>query len=53
MSKKPKVIEKVDPYEEGVEAAHSNRSQADCPYSFSSPEGEQWVQGYQDGGGID
>jgi len=42
-----------DPYAQGQDAAHTNKSQCDCPYDYSTPEGEQWVQGYQDGGGED
>jgi hypothetical protein len=40
MSKTKKKSEKPDPYAEGQDAAHTNRSQADCPYNFSTPEGE-------------
>ena len=45
--------ETTDPYAQGVEAAHTNQSQAHCPYGYDTPEGEQWVQGYLDGGGTD
>lgn len=42
-----------DPYTEGVEAAHSNKTAAHCPYSYDSLEGEQWMLGYQNSGGQD
>ncbi len=53
MTKQRKPKPKRDPYTEGVEAAHTNKMAADCPYSFSSPSGEQWLKGYEDGGGTE
>ena len=42
-----------DAYAEGLEAAHSGKCAADCPYEYNAPEGEKWMQGYQDGGGVE
>lgn len=42
-----------DPYAEGMEAAHSGKHAADCPYGFSTPDGEEWLKGFEDGGGDD
>ena len=53
MSNKRQKPERIDYYAQGQDAAHTNQSAADCPYNFSSPEGEQWLLGYQDGGGTD
>ena len=40
-------------YEMGVDAAHSGKSAADCPFEYETPEGEKWMLGYQEGGGTD
>lgn len=42
-----------DCYAEGIEAAHTGKYAAHCPYEFSSEQGEQWLKGYYDGGGQD
>jgi hypothetical protein len=43
--------EKQDYYAEGNDAAHSGQHAADCPYEFSSPEGEEWLKGFWENGG--
>jgi len=35
--------DKADPYEQGIEAAHTGLSAAHCPYEDDSPEGEAWM----------
>ena len=40
-----------DPYAEGVEAAHTGKMMADCPYQYGTPDGDKWCAGYEDGGG--
>lgn len=42
-----------DPYAEGLEAAESGLSSATCPYEYDTPDGDEWLKGYQDGGGDD
>jgi hypothetical protein len=42
-----------DYYAEGVEAAHSYKTAAHCPYTYGSVEADLWLQGYQDAGGRD
>ena len=42
-----------DAYTEGLEAAHTGRSAADCPYEYNSPDGASWMKGFQDGDGHD
>ena len=46
-------VEEPDYYALGIDAAHSGLYAAHCPYDFSTPEGEKWLQGYYDGGGND
>jgi hypothetical protein len=53
VSKNNKQADKPDPYAQAQDAAHTNQSQASCPYEYYTPEGEQWVMGFQDGGGTD
>lgn len=43
----------VDHYEMGVNAAHSGKIAAHCPYAYDSPAGERWMHGYQAGGGTE
>ncbi len=43
----------VDAYAEGVDAAHSGKCAADCPYDAGTLQYDEWLQGYQDGGGTD
>jgi ribosome modulation factor len=50
---KRKTKDKRDAYEEGNEAAHSNKSAADCPYNFSTKDGQDWLKGYEENGGTD
>ena len=42
-----------DYYAQGVEAAHTGKSAAQCPYAYDSPAGEQWMQGFEEAGGHD
>jgi ribosome modulation factor len=42
---------KMSAYTQGLEAAHSGKMVADCPYEYNTPEGQKWLNGYQDGGG--
>jgi len=43
----------TDPYAEGMEAAHSGQSAAHCSYQYGTHEGDEWLRGFQDGGGND
>lgn len=51
VSRQGEVMSQADAYEEGWEAAQAGKMAADCPYSYDSPQGEQWMLGYQNGGG--
>ena len=37
----------IDPYAEGVEAADTNQTIADCPYPPNSKESEEWIAGFE------
>lgn len=42
-----------DPYAEGMDAAHKGGMAAECPYDYSSADGQEWMRGFEDGGGDD
>ena len=45
-------IQEVDYYAEGVDAFNSNKTAANCPYTYGSEAGIEWMKGYQDSGGV-
>jgi ribosome modulation factor len=45
------VLMEEGPYMQGFDAAHYGKMVADCPYEYNTPEGAEWLAGYQDGGG--
>ncbi len=46
-------VEMADPYVEGINAAHTNQTAAECPYAYGSTEGQNWIKGYTDAGGTE
>lgn len=49
----PKNESQSDPYAEGMDAAHKGQSAATCPYEYNTREGQDWLIGFEDGGGDD
>lgn len=41
------------PYDEGLACADRGGSAAECPYEYESKDGQDWLDGYHDGGGED
>lgn len=51
--KNSETIDRTRIYNEGMMAAYNGKIAADCPYEYSSVEGELWLSGYEDAGGVE
>lgn len=48
----PASTHQPDYYAEGVDAFNSNKTSADCSYTYGSEAGMEWMKGYRDSGGV-